>query len=256
MVRLSDRHRLCGDPCLPAGIALGPGAGRFSGGPGNRMAHPVSQPALPAAHGDGPSLVHPDAGADRREVGVRGQVLEAGLQPLPGLRAADLALPHVPRPRPAGVCQGGGLGAVAVRLGADADRLPGGRRVAWGATGLFGWWRKLPWQHPATTAASLAVVNMMFGIALAFVLIQEKMAPLLSDTFFVPGYFHFFTVGTVSLSLLAGLTVLLPELTGRELRWPGLLRSLPWVASTGLLVFGSAGVAAGYMGVPRRVMDG
>src|SRR3989338_6809071 len=115
---------------LPAGIALGPGAGRFSGGPGNRMAHPVSQPALPAAHGDGPSLVHPDAGADRREVGVRGQVLEAGLQPLPGLRAADLALPHVPRPRPAGVCQGGGLGAVAVRLGADADRLPGDRRIA------------------------------------------------------------------------------------------------------------------------------
>ncbi len=124
-----------------------------------------------------------------------------------------------------------------------------------GATGLFGWLRKLPWEHPATTAASLAVVNMMFGIALAFVLIQEKMAPLLSDTFFVPGYFHFFTVGTVSLSLLAGLTVLLPELTGRELRWPGLLRSLPWVASAGLLVFGSAGVAAGYMGVPRRVMD-
>lgn len=124
-----------------------------------------------------------------------------------------------------------------------------------GATGLFGWLRKLPWEHPATTAASVAVVNMMFGIILAFVLIQEKLAPLLSDTFFVPGYFHFFTVGTVSLSLLAGLTVLLPELTGRELRWPGLLRSLPWVASAGLLVFGGAGVAAGYMGVPRRVMD-
>ncbi|MBA3911255.1 MAG: hypothetical protein C0524_15620 [Rhodobacter sp.] len=124
-----------------------------------------------------------------------------------------------------------------------------------GATGLFGWLRKLPWDHPATTAASLAVVNMMLGISLAFVLIQQKLAPLLSDTFFVPGYFHFFTVGTVSLSLLAGLSVLLPEMTGRHLRWPRLLRSLPWVASAGLLVFGSAGVAAGYMGVPRRVMD-
>ena len=124
-----------------------------------------------------------------------------------------------------------------------------------GATGLFGWLRKLPWEHPATNAASMAVVNMIFGISLAFVLIQEKLAPLLSDTFFVPGYFHFFTVGTVSLSLLAGLTALLPELTGRPLRAPGLLRSLPWVASAGLLVFGSAGVAAGYMGVPRRVMD-
>jgi len=124
-----------------------------------------------------------------------------------------------------------------------------------GATGLFGWLRRLPWEHPATTAAAMAVINMMFGISLAFVLIQETLAPLLSDTFFVPGYFHFFTVGTVSLSLLAGLTVLLPGLTGRALRWPGLLRALPWVASAGLLVFGGAGVAAGYMGVPRRVMD-
>jgi cytochrome c oxidase subunit 1 len=124
-----------------------------------------------------------------------------------------------------------------------------------GATGLFGWIRKLPWEHPATTAASVAVINMMLGISLAFVLIQQKLAPLLSDTFFVPGYFHFFTVGTVSLSLLAGLSVLLPGLTGRTLRMPRLLRTLPWVASAGLLVFGGAGVIAGFIGVPRRVMD-
>jgi cytochrome c oxidase subunit 1 len=31
----------------------------------------------------------------------------------------------------------------------------------------------------------------------AFVLIQEKFAPLLSATMFVPGYFHFFAVGAV-----------------------------------------------------------
>lgn len=124
-----------------------------------------------------------------------------------------------------------------------------------GARGLFGWLRMLPWEHPATTAVAAAVINMMLGISLAFVLIQEKLAPLLSDTFFVPGYFHFFTVGTVSLSLLAGLSVLVPGLTGSPLRWPGLLRALPWVASAGLLVFGGAGVTAGYMGVPRRVID-
>lgn len=124
-----------------------------------------------------------------------------------------------------------------------------------GARGLFGWLRMLPWEHPATTAVAAAVINMMFGISLAFVLIQEKLAPLLSDTFFVPGYFHFFTVGTVSLSLLAGLSVLVPGLTGSPLRWPKFLRALPWVASAGLLVFGIAGVAAGYMGVPRRVID-
>jgi hypothetical protein len=33
------------------------------------------------------------------------------------------------------------------------------------------------------------------GLVFAFVLIQEKFAPLISDTMFVPGYFHFFAVG-------------------------------------------------------------
>jgi cytochrome c oxidase subunit I len=113
-----------------------------------------------------------------------------------------------------------------------------------GARGLFGWLGMLPWRHPAMAAAGLAVVNMGFGIAFAFVLIQERLAPLLSDTFFVPGYFHFFTVGTVSLTLLAALAVMMPALSGGRLAWPA-----------GLLVFGGAGVAAGYLGVPRRVVD-
>jgi len=124
-----------------------------------------------------------------------------------------------------------------------------------GARGLFGWLAMLPWRHPAMAGVGLAVVNMGFGIVFAFVLIQERLAPLLSDTFFVPGYFHFFTVGTISLTLLAALAVMLPALGGGRLAWPGLLRLMPWLATAGLLVFGGAGVAAGYLGVPRRVVD-
>ena len=99
------------------------------------------------------------------------------------------------------------------------------------------------------------MISMAFGIVLAFVLIQEKLAPLLSDTFFVPGYFHFFTVGTVSMTLLAAFSVMLPALSGRALAWPGLMRLMPWLAMAGLLLFGGAGVAAGYLGVPRRVIE-
>ncbi|MBI3113105.1 MAG: cbb3-type cytochrome c oxidase subunit I [Rhodospirillales bacterium] len=123
-----------------------------------------------------------------------------------------------------------------------------------GARGLFGWLRLLPWSHPAMAAVAMAVVNMGLGLVFAFVLIQEKLAPLLSDTFFVPGYFHFFTVGTVSLTLLAALSVMLPALTGRRMWRPTLLRWTPWLTTAGLLVFGAAGVAAGYFGVPRRVI--
>ncbi|WP_210880327.1 cbb3-type cytochrome c oxidase subunit I [Roseovarius autotrophicus] len=124
-----------------------------------------------------------------------------------------------------------------------------------GGRGLFGWIRTLPWREPAMAAAGFAVVNMAFGLVLAFVLIQADLAPLLSDTFFVPGYFHFFTVGTVSLSFLAALALILPALTGRGLALPGVARFMPHLATLGLLAFGGAGVAAGYLGVPRRVID-
>ncbi len=120
---------------------------------------------------------------------------------------------------------------------------------------LFGWIRLLPWRHPSMAAMGVAVLSMALGIVFAFVLIQAQLAPLLSDTFFVPGYFHFFTLGTVSMTLLAALAVVLPALGGRPMWRPALMRWMPWLAFAGLLVFGAAGIAAGYMGVPRRVMD-
>jgi cytochrome c oxidase subunit I len=126
---------------------------------------------------------------------------------------------------------------------------------AHGASGLFGWLGFLPWRHPAMAAMGAAVISLSFGLVFAFVLIQGELAPLLSDTFYVPGYFHFFTVGTVSLTLLAAFAVMLPALRGCELSWPALLRFMPWLATAGLLLFGGAGVAAGYLGVPRRVIE-
>lgn len=124
-----------------------------------------------------------------------------------------------------------------------------------GASGLFGWMRRLPWGNPAMANMGWAVVNMMVGITFAFVLIQEKLAPMLSDTVFVPGYFHFFAVGVLTQTFLAALMVILPALGGGALWRPAVLRQMPMVVTVGLLVFGAAGIAAGFMGVPRRVFD-
>jgi cytochrome c oxidase subunit 1 len=126
---------------------------------------------------------------------------------------------------------------------------------AQGARGLFGWLRVLPWQEPAMAALGMAVLNLALGGTLAFVLIQEQLASLLSDTFFVPGYFHFLTIGTVTLTLLAALTRLVPGLIGRALWTPRLLSALPYVVTAGLMLFGVAGVAAGLTGMPRRMLD-
>lgn len=125
-----------------------------------------------------------------------------------------------------------------------------------GARGLFGWLRMLPWQEPAMAAIGMAIVNLALGGILAFVLIQERLAPLLSDTFFVPAYFHFLTIGTVTLTLLAAFVWSMPALFDRSLWAPRLLGILPYTLTAGLVLFGVAGMAAGLNGMPRRVLDG
>ncbi len=124
-----------------------------------------------------------------------------------------------------------------------------------GARGLFGWLRTLPWREPAMSAIGMSVVNLAFGGVLAFVLIQERLAPLLSDTFFVPAYFHFLTIGTVTLTLLGAFARLIPALHGDALHGRRLLAALPYAVTVGVAVFGIAGVAAGVQGMPRRVLD-
>ncbi len=124
-----------------------------------------------------------------------------------------------------------------------------------GAKGLFGWLRVLPWKNPTFAAVAMAPVNALAGGAVSYVLIQERLAALVSDTFTVPGYFHFFTVGMVSLTFLGALVYMIPALTGRRLWLPRLTTWLPYLLTLAVYVFGVAGVWAGYMGVPRRTVD-
>jgi cytochrome c oxidase subunit I len=128
-------------------------------------------------------------------------------------------------------------------------------RAQQGGSGTFGWMRRLPWRHPAMANMGAAMAAMLVGLAFAFVLIQEKLAPLLSDTIFVPAYFHFFAVGTITQTFLAGFMVALPALNGRPLWRPKILNIMPWLVLAGLLIFGAAGIAAGFSGVPRRTID-
>jgi len=99
------------------------------------------------------------------------------------------------------------------------------------------------------------MVTMLIGLVFPFVLIQEKLAPMLSDTLFVPGYFHFFAVGTITQTFLAAMMVALPAISGRPLWRPAVLSRMPWIVLAGLLLFGAAGIVAGFSGVPRRVVD-
>jgi cytochrome c oxidase subunit 1 len=124
-----------------------------------------------------------------------------------------------------------------------------------GARGLFGWLHRLPWRNPSFAAIGMAAVCALGGGAIANVLIQERFAPLLSDTFAVPGYFHFFTAGTVTLTFLGALMYMIPALRGRRLPGLGLAVRLPYAQTIGVYLFGIAGVWAGYLGMPRRALE-
>ena len=126
---------------------------------------------------------------------------------------------------------------------------------AQGARGLFGWMKALPWDNPAMAAVGMATVNLALGGVFSLVLIQEKLAILLSDTFFVPGYFHFLTVGAVSLTFIATLIYVIPALTAHQCWRPNILAKLPYVLTIGLVLFGTGGIWAGFHGVPRRIFD-
>jgi cytochrome c oxidase subunit 1 len=121
-----------------------------------------------------------------------------------------------------------------------------------GARGIFGWLKTMPWKNPAFTAISMAVLCAAAGGALASVLIQGETAKLISDTFFVPAYFHFFTVGTVSLTFIALLMYLVPAIFGSNLYKPKSFRRESILLTIGVYLFGTAGILAGLMGVPRR----
>ena len=121
--------------------------------------------------------------------------------------------------------------------------------------GLFGWIGRLPWGNPAFSAMGVAMVSTLLGLVFAFVLIQEKFAPLISDTVFVPGYFHFFAVGAVTETFLAGFLVIIPALTGRAVWRPRLMAAMPWLVLAGLMIFGACGLLAGLQGVPRRTFN-
>lgn len=117
----------------------------------------------------------------------------------------------------------------------------------------MGWLRRLPWGNPAFGGLAMGMLTFGVGGAFAYALLSEGLATLLHNTFVVPGYFHAFTSAGVTVTFMGVVYALLPVLTGRRLFAAGVARLQPYLMAAGAILFLLFGVAAGYMGVPRRV---
>jgi cytochrome c oxidase subunit 1 len=78
---------------------------------------------------------------------------------------------------------------------------------------------------------------------------------LVHNTAWIPGHFHL-TVGTASALTFMAITYwILPQLTGRELKFKKLALAQPYVWFVGMTLMSNALHRAGLAGIPRRVAE-
>jgi cytochrome c oxidase subunit 1 len=124
-----------------------------------------------------------------------------------------------------------------------------------GGTGRVGWLKALPWDDPAFSGMALAGLMFAAGGFSGMVNAGMNINYLVHNTLWVPGHFHL-TVGTAfALSAMAGAYWLLPQITGKRLRWRGLASVQPYVWFVGMALMSNAMHRAGLLGVPRRTAE-
>ncbi len=124
-----------------------------------------------------------------------------------------------------------------------------------GGTGLFGWWRELPYFDPARYLFAYffaGLVLFFFGGITGIINSSVAMNNVVHNTSWIPGHFHMTVGGPVFLSFIGMTLFLLTQLTGKPLRLPRLNLWVPYLWTGGMLIFSVGFSVAGLMGQPRR----
>lgn len=123
-----------------------------------------------------------------------------------------------------------------------------------GATGLMGWWKKMPWKDARFFAPFMGMVFFAAGGAGGLVNASHQLNQVVHNTIWVTGHFHL-TVGTAVMMTFFGITFwLVPSLTGRKLtpKMNKLALVQTWLWSIGMVFMSGSMHTAGLMGAPRR----
>jgi cytochrome c oxidase subunit 1 len=124
-----------------------------------------------------------------------------------------------------------------------------------GGKGYFAWIGKLPWNNPAFVGCALAGIMFAAGGFSGMINAGMNVNLLIHNTLWVPGHFHL-TVGTaVALTFMAISYWLVPQLTGRKLKFKTLALIQPYAWFLGMTLMSNAMHRAGLAGVPRRTAE-
>ncbi|MDQ0339559.1 cytochrome c oxidase subunit 1 [Caldalkalibacillus uzonensis] len=123
-----------------------------------------------------------------------------------------------------------------------------------GATGLFSWWKKLPWNDVRFFAPFIAMLTFIPAGAGGIINASHQMNAVVHNTLWVVGHFHL-TVGTTVLLTFFGISYwLIPVLTGRRLTPSvnrlGMIQTILW--AVGMFFMSGAMHLLGLLGAPRR----
>ncbi|PDO09718.1 MAG: cytochrome C [Candidatus Reconcilbacillus cellulovorans] len=127
-----------------------------------------------------------------------------------------------------------------------------GRRL--GATGLFGWWKKLPWRDVRFFAPFMGMLIFIPAGAGGLINASHEMNAVVHNTLWVTGHFHLTVATTVALTFFGIAYWLIPALAGRTLTPAmhrlGIAQTVVWVV--GMAIMSGAMHAVGLLGSPRR----
>jgi len=123
-----------------------------------------------------------------------------------------------------------------------------------GATGLFDWFKKLPWKDVRFVAPFVGMLAFIPGGAGGIINASHQLNTLVHNTIWVTGHFHLTIATTVLLTFFGIAYWLIPHLTGRKLTPKihklGIYQTIIW--AVGMLIMSGAMHIQGLLGGPRR----
>ncbi|MGM0845457.1 MAG: b(o/a)3-type cytochrome-c oxidase subunit 1 [Bacillota bacterium] len=123
-----------------------------------------------------------------------------------------------------------------------------------GATGLFGWFKKLPWGDARFTVPFIGMAAFIPAGAGGLINASNQMNQVVHNTIWVTGHFHLTLATSVVLTFFGIAYWLVPHLTGRVLTKAmnklAIVQAVVW--AVGMSIMSGAMHAVGLLGAPRR----